>query len=178
MKDFAKTLGSVIITVIISVVATIAVIQVTGDRFLPKTFDSSVAVQVDDNSQVLKSLTDVLQLRQEMMDERRIDSTFLSINDNSLSNVVAVLLKRDGFTNKDNIVNEYLAGRSVYDNLPPPSDGAKPNATTTQESDPIANVQLTKEGSTTVTEGPPTRVVNESQITDTIINGKRYKPVN
>lgn len=179
MKDFMKTLGLAIAIVIVSVVATIAIIQVTGSRFLPKTFDSSVqTAQTDVQGSVsLNSLTDVFQLRQSMMDESRIDSTFLAIDDGPLSNVASVLLKRNGFTTKDDIVNEYLAGRSVYDNLPPP-DGSKPNATTT-ETDPIANVKLVNEGSTTVREGPPTGVGDTSSPSskDTLINGKRYKQI-
>lgn len=178
MKDFVKTLGVVIITVILSVVATIAIIKATGNRFLPKTFDSAaVTAQLDmQSSSELTSLTDVYQLRQNMMDESRIDSTFLAIPDGPLSNVVSVLLKRSGFTTKDDIVNEYVTGRAVYDNLPA-APTVQSDATTTQSD--IANISLTKEGSTTVTEGPPTDVGKESQPTkDTVINGKRYKPVN
>ena len=180
MKEFLKWLAAFIVLVFVSTVATLCAIKYAGNKFLPTTFDSSAAtaqVDVQSYSEQLKSLTDVFQLRQEMMDKSRIDSTFLAIDDGPLSNVVAVLLKRDGVTNKDAIVNEYVSGRAVYDNLPP-SPTVQSNATTTESTD-IANLQLTKEGSTTVTEGPPTDVGGESQPTkDTLINGKRYKPVN
>ena len=180
MKESLKWVAIVIVSAIISTLATLCAIKYAGHKFLPTTFDSSVATaQMDMQScqEQLKSLTDVFQLRQSMMDESRIDSTFLAIDDGPLSNVVSVLLKRNGFTTKDDIVNEYVSGRAVYDNLPP-SPTVQSNATTTESTD-IANLQLIKEGNTTVTEGPPTDVGGESQPTkDTVINGKRYKPVN
>jgi hypothetical protein len=179
MKDFFKWAGAFIAIVILSTVACLAFIKYAGDKFIPHTFDSSVStVQMSDNStEVLTSLTDVFQLRQTMMDNSRIDSTFLAMSDSSLSNVVAVLLKRAGNTTKDAIVNEYLAGRSVYDNLPPAPKVESDPATT---SDPIVSVSLEKVGTTTVMEAPQTRVVEKESPPsnkDTVINGKKYKQV-
>ena len=178
MKDFLKWAGVFIAMVILSTVACLGFIKYAGDKFIPHTFDSSVVTaQVsDNNTQVLASLTDVFQLRQTMMDNSRIDSTFLAMSDSSLSNVVAVLLKRAGSTTKDAIVNEYLAGRSVYDNLPP-APKVEPSSATT--SDPIANISLEKVGTTTVTEAPQTGVVERESppSKDTVINGKKYKQV-
>lgn len=184
MKDFVKWVGVFIALVVLSTLATVGAIKYMGDDILPLTCDSSAVVQMDmTSSNELTSLTDVFQLRQTMMDERRIDSTFLAIDDGTLSNVVAVLLKRAGTTTKDEIVNEYLAGRAVYDNLPPQGSTVQSDATTTQSTtitDPVANISLTKEGSTTVTEGPPTSVGDSKSppSKDTVINGKHYKPVN
>jgi hypothetical protein len=183
MKDFLKWAGVFILLVFLSTLATLAVIKVVGHKILPQTFDSSVVTaQVSDNStKVLTSLTDVFQLRQTMIDENRIDSTFLALPDGVLSNVVSVLLQRGGPVTKDEIVNEYIAGRSVYDNLPPNNTQAptvQSDATTT--TDPIANVSLEKVGSTTVTEAPQSGVGDKESppSKDTVINGKRYKPVN
>ena len=134
--------------------------------------------RMEDNSIELKSLADVFALRQSMIDESRIDSTFLAIDDGPLSNAVAVLLKRGGPVTKDDIVNEYLAGRSVYDNLPPAPKVESDPATTSN--DPLVNLTLQKEGSTTVMEAPPTSAGDKESppSKDTVINGKRYKPVN
>ena len=185
MKDFLKWTAAIIVVAFLSTLATLAVIKVAGHKILPQTFDSSVVTaQVSDNfgyPNELKSLTEVFMLQQEMRDEIRIDSTFLAIPDAALSNVVAVLVKREGKTSKDEIVNEYLAGRAVYDNLPPNTNQApmvQSNATTT--TDPIANVSLEKVGSTTVTEAPPTGVGDSKSppsSRDTLINGRRYKPI-
>jgi hypothetical protein len=181
MKDFFKWTAVFIAMVILSTVACLAFIKYAGDKFIPRTYDSSVStVQVsDNNTPVLNSLTDVFQLRQTMMDDSRIDSTFLAIDDGALSNVVSVLLKRSGSTTKDEIVNEYIAGRAVYDNLPPNTNQAptvQSDATTT---DPILSVSLEKVGTTTVTEAPSTSVGDKESppSKDTVINGKRYKPV-
>lgn len=177
MKDFMKWFGALIVCVILTTVATLAVIKYAGDKVLPRTFDSSVeTAQVMEPSSELNSLVDVFTLRQEMIDENRIDSTFLAIDDGPLSNVVAVLLKRGGPTTKDDIVNEYLAGRSVYDNLPPaPKVESDPATIST---DPLMSITLQKEGTTTVTEAPPTGVGDKESppSKDTVINGKRYKP--
>ena len=176
MKDFLKWFAALIITVFLTTVATLAVIKYAGDKVLPRTFDSSVeTAQVMEPSSELNSLVDVFTLRQEMIDENRIDSTFLAIDDGPLSNVVAVLLKRGGPTTKDEIVNEYLAGRSVYDNLPPAPKVESSPATT---NDPMLSVSLEKVSTTTVTEAPPTSVGDKESppSKDTVINGKRYKP--
>lgn len=179
MKDALKWFAAFVVTVLLTTVATLAAIKYAGNKFLPQTFDSSVSTtQVEDNSFKLNSLVDVFALRQTMIDENRIDSTFLAMNDGPLSNVVAVLLKRGGPITKDDIVNEYLAGRSVYDNLPPAPKVESDPATTSN--DPLLNVTLEKEGSTTVTEAPSTGVGDKESppSKDTVINGKRYKPVN
>lgn len=175
MKDFLKWAGMLIVTVFLTTVATLAVIKYAGEKILPQTFDSSVSIaQVENNSDKLNSLVDVYSLRQTMIDENRIDSTFLAIGDGPLSNVVAVLLKRSGPITKDDIVNEYLAGRSVYDNLPPAPKVESDPATTSE--DPLVNLTLQQEGTTTVTEAPPTDVGDKkSPPSDTVINGKRYK---
>ena len=181
MKETLKWLAAFIVLVFVSTVATLCAIKYVGHKFLPTTFDSSATtaqMDLDMNcTEQLKSLTDVFQLRQEMMDKSRIDSTFLAIDDGPLSNVVAVLLKRDGFTNKDAIVNEYVSGRAVYDNLPP-TPNVQSNETT-KETDPIAEISLVKEGTTSVREGPPTSVgdVNSPPSKDTVINGKHYKQI-
>lgn len=173
MKDFLKWFAALVVTVFLTTVATLAVIKYAGNKVLPQTFDSSVSTaQVSEPSFELNSLVDVFSLRQEMIDENRIDSTFLAMGDGPLSNVVAVLLKRGGPITKDDIVNEYLAGRSVYDNLPP--------APKVESNDPLASLTLQQEGNTTVTEAPSTSVGDKESppSKDTVINGKRYKPVN
>lgn len=179
MKDFLKWFAALVVTVFLTTVATLAVIKYAGSKVLPQTFDSSVSTaQVSEPSFELNSLVDVFNLRQEMIDENRIDSTFLAMNDGPLSNVVAVLLKRGGPITKDDIVNEYLAGRSVYDNLPPAPKVESNPATTSN--DPLASLTLQQEGNTTVTEAPTTSVGDKESppSRDTVINGKRYKPVN
>lgn len=179
MKDALKWFAAFVVTVLLTTVATLAAIKYAGNKILPQTFDSSMSTaQMEDNSFELKSLADVFALRQSMIDESRIDSTFLAMGDGPLSNIVGVLLNRGVPITKDDIVNEYLAGRSVYDNLPPAPKVESNPATTSN--DPLASLTLQQEGNTTVTEAPTTSVGDKESppSRDTVINGKRYKPVN
>jgi hypothetical protein len=119
------------------------------------------------------SIADALELQQKMNAEREIDSLFLAMGKMDMHNVIGVLQNK-GATNirKCDIVSEFRAGREVYENLPAPDSKSDQAQETT--STPIATVSLEKEGTTTVTEAPPTRVDNSA---DTVINGKKYKKV-
>jgi len=174
MKEFWKIALIAIITIALSVLATLAIIKWEGHRFLPQNYDSSVQVtQADINNPVIMSIADALELQQKMNAEREIDSLFLAMGKMDMHNVIGVLQNK-GATNirKCDIVSEFRAGREVYENLPAPDSKSDQAQETT--STPIATVSLEKEGTTTVTEAPPTRVDNSA---DTVINGKKYKKV-
>lgn len=49
-----------------------------------------------------------------------MDETFRNIPEETLRNITSVCLKKDTYITKQDIVNEYLSNRGVYDNLPPP----------------------------------------------------------
>lgn len=177
MKEFGKAAGIAIIAIILAVMATLAIIKWKGERFLPKNYDSSVEVtQADINNPVILSLSDAVDLQKKMKDDMRIDSLFLTMSKVDLNNVIGVLINRGAASMKKvDIINEYAAGRAVYENLP--TQELKSNQTTTQDP-PIAEIKLESQGTTTVTEAPPTRVDNSKQpAKDTIINGKKYKQV-
>ena len=170
-----KIAGIAIIVIILAVLVTLAVIRWKGNHFLPQTYDSSVQVtQADINNPVIMSIADALELQQKMSAEREIDSLFLAMGKADMHNVIGVLQNK-GATNimKVDIVNEFKAGRAVYENLPAPD--SKPNQAT--NSTKIAEITLESTGTTTVTEAPPTRVEEKQSAKDTIINGKKYKQV-
>ena len=173
MKEFGKTAGIMLIAIVLAVLATLAIIKWKGEHFLPKNYDSSVEVtQADINNPVILSLSDAVDLQKKMKDDMRIDSLFLTMSKVDLSNVIGVLINRGAASMKKvDIINEYAAGRAVYENLPAPADQAT-------NSTKIAEITLESTGTTTVTEAPTTRVENSKQpAKDTIINGKKYKPV-
>lgn len=174
MKEFGKIVVLMLIGIVLAVLATIGLIKWEGHRFLPQTYDSSVEVtQADINNPVILSLSDATDLQMKMKDDRRVDSLFLTMSKVDLNNVIGVLINRGiASMKKTDIVNEYDAGRAVYENLPAPD--AKSDKAQETTSTPIATVSLEKEGTTTVTEAPPTRVDNSA---DTVINGKKYKKV-
>ena len=106
--------------------------------------------------------------------EQEIDSLFLAMGKTDMRNVIGVLQNK-GATNimKVDIVNEFKAGREVYENLPA-LDSKSDKA---QDPTKIAEITLENVGTTTVTEAPPTRVEEKQSTKDTIINGKKYKQV-
>jgi len=175
MKEFWKIAFIAIITIALSVLATLAIIKWEGYHFLPQNYDSSVQVtQADINNPVIMSIADALELQQKMNAEQEIDSLFLAMGKTDMRNVIGVLQNK-GATNimKVDIVNEFKAGREVYENLPSP-DSKSDKA---QDPTKIAEMTLENVGTTTVTEAPPTRVEEKQPAKDTIINGKKYKQV-
>ena len=175
MKEFGKIVVLMLVGIVLAVLATMAVIKWEGHRFLPQNYDSSVQVtQADINNPVIMSIADALELQQKMNAEQEIDSLFLAMGKTDMRNVIGVLQNK-GATNimKCDIVNEFKAGREVYENLPSP-DSKSDKA---QDPTKIAEITLENVGTTTVTEAPPTRVEEKQPAKDTIINGKKYKQV-
>ena len=175
MKEFAKITLIAIVIIVLSVLATLAIMKWKGHHFLPQNYDSSVEVtQADINNPVIMSIADALELQQKMNAEQEIDSLFLAMGKTDMRNVIGVLQNK-GATNimKVDIVNEFKAGREVYENLPA-LDSKSDKA---QDPTKIAEITLENVGTTTVTEAPPTRVEEKQSAKDTIINGKKYKQV-
>ena len=175
MKEFGKIVVLMLIGIVLAVLATIGLIKWEGHRFLPQTYDSSVQVtQADINNPIIKTVSDAFELQQKMNAEKEIDSCFLAMGKVDMHNVIGVLQNK-GATNimKCDIVNEFKAGREVYENLP------APDSKSDQAQDPtkVAEITLENVGTTTVTEAPPTRVEEKQPAKDTIINGKKYKQV-
>lgn len=176
MKEFGKYAGWMVITIILAVLATLAIIKWKGERIFPQNYDSSTQVTWKDiNNPIITSVADAFELQQKMIVEKEVDSLFLAMGKTDMHNVIGVL-KNKGVENimKIDIVDEFKAGREVYENLPSPD--SKQNQA--QESTKIAEISLENTATTTVTEAPPTRVEDSKQpAKDTIINGKKYKQV-
>lgn len=85
----------------------------------------------------LMDIAEVLTLKQSMLEKASVDSVFLSMTDDTLKNVVAVLAKdknlKNGFTKKD-IIEEYLRCRRIYDNLPVNTTSANDTSKTVDKS--------------------------------------------
>ena len=175
MKEFAKITLIAIVIIVLSVLATLAIMKWKGHHFLPQNYDSSVEVtQADINNPIIMTVSDAFELQQKMIADRRTDSLFLAMGKTDMHNVIGVLQNK-GAKNimKVDIVNEFTAGRAVYENLP------APDAKSDKAQDPtkIAEITLENVGTTTVTEAPPTRVDEKQSSKDTVINGKKYKQV-
>ena len=86
-------------------------------------YDTSDSVQVAEyvNRVINPSIMDVteaLSLKQQMLEKQSIDSAFVSLSDATIRNVVSVLLKKNSFIHKKDIIDEYRRCQNVYDNLP------------------------------------------------------------
>lgn len=120
----------------------------------------------------LKTTKDVFELQNKLVVNAYVDSVFMSLDQKTLDNVAGVVLNKHHVVTKDDIVHEFIKNRAVYENLP--NNAAPPTTVTkTEESTSIApNIQVVKEGTTTV-EAPQTRVEKPAgSYKDTIIDGK------
>jgi hypothetical protein len=86
-------------------------------------YDTSDSAQVAEyvNHAVNPSIMDIaeaLSLKQQMLEKQSIDSAFVSLSDATIRNVASVLLKKNSFIHKKDIIDEYRRCQNVYDNLP------------------------------------------------------------
>ena len=177
MKKFIAWLCATLAAGIIAIVGSVAVISCENG---PRVLHPAVAVEQVENcldsivNPRLYTCRDVFELQQKLLVNAYIDSVFMSMDQEILNNVSTVVLKKLHVVTKDDIVSEYVKGGDIYNNLPSKSD--PPAATTDtikQLSSPVANIQVVKEGTTTVTEAPPTRVDDKpGNYKDTVIDGK------
>ena len=134
--------------------------------------DSIVQVSIKDVvNPTFYSVDEVMVYRSLDASQKQLDSAFYALPDKIVEKVAGVLVNRDGAACKRSIVLEYNANRGIFDNLPDAPVAESQKSQNTSTSEPIASINLTTEGKTTVTEAPPTRVVSES-VKDTTIDGK------
>lgn len=96
----------------------------------------------------------VMEFRQQLAEDYKLDSVMLSMDDGTLLNVASVCEKKFNKFKRRQLVNEYLSNVNIYKNLP--------NKTTTVMEVPR------------VTPDPPEKLVT-SEYRDTIINGKKHR---
>ena len=137
--------------------------------FLQEESSSETAYQAVEDlvNPSLDCVKDVVDFHNNLTSNMEIDSVFMALPETVIIDVSSVLLKKMSPITKKDIVDEYNRNRAIYDNLP--HQDATPNDSPAEK--PIAEVSLIKEGTTTVTEAPPTRV--ESSYKDTVIDGKQ-----
>lgn len=103
---------------------------VSCDKFGVKSpgdnYDTSDSAQVAEfiNSVVnpqLMSVEEALSLKSNMLEKQSIDSAFLALDNNLISTVTTVLLKKKQTVTKKDILEEYRRCSDVYNNLPKPN---------------------------------------------------------
>ena len=105
--------------------AMIAMVQLSSCDKLPwyggGTYDSVDTCEICKKlvEQNYTDVADVLTSRAFDVQLYKVDSIWLSIPDETLSNVAGVLLNKNISLTKQNIIKEYISSRAVYDNLQP-----------------------------------------------------------
>lgn len=99
-------------------------------------YDTSDSVQIAEYvtsvvNPTMLDVTEALSLKNHMLEAQAIDSAFLSLSDNTIRNVVTVLLKKNTAIHKKDIVEAYRANSNIYDNLPTDPKAASVDKTAT-----------------------------------------------
>jgi hypothetical protein len=100
------------------------------DQFLPEALKNVYA---------FSDITDVIIYKQERSTQNYIDSVFLTMTDQEVANVVAVLKKQQSSFGVSDIVYEYTSNRRIYGSLPdnkkeePDPPVAKPESDSTTQ---------------------------------------------
>lgn len=122
---------------------------------------------------VFSSVDEALVYKSLDADTHKYDEVFSNMDDQTLQKVCEVLLNRHDVCSKKSIVTEFLAHPDVYPFL----DNETPPDTLKTDKKGGFKLELSKEGSTTVTEAPQSRVEDSKHskisIKDTVINGKK-----
>ena len=136
-------------------VATVGIMFLAScDKFGVKSpgdnYDTADSVQVAEYvtsvvNPTMLDVTEALSLKNHMLEAQAIDSAFLSLPDNTIKNVVTVLLKKNSFVRKKDIVEAYRANKSIYDNLPTDTKATTVDKSATD----LGSRQQTKTDSTT-----------------------------
>ena len=101
------------------------------------------AIQAAENPS-FTTVTEVCMFQNKLLEDQTIEEAFMTMPENILVNVATVCLKKDGVVTKKDIITEYNANRSVYDNLPDkPTETAAPDSTPKQ---PTAKEESKPEG--------------------------------
>lgn len=64
-----------------------------------------------------KTVNEVCQYKKRSAEEFYTDSLFIHMPNKVFINVATVVYNRDGILTKDAVINEYIHGKSIYDNL-------------------------------------------------------------
>ena len=124
MKNFFIGLA-----VVLGIIA--AALCFTG-HFKLNTLDEAVNTRLDSTA-VLKAIDaklvptftsadDIVDFRQDILEQKKCDSIFLKMPDKTLFNVASVLIKKNGSCTKKDVVQEFREHSDIYNNLPPEAD--------------------------------------------------------
>lgn len=169
MRNFSKFLRVYLCTLVLVLVAIISLISC--DRFnsgiLKPSVDSVYIAQTVEASTnpSFRSVSDVLNFQSKLIEKYSIDATFRSLPESVITNVATVCLNKRLLVTKDDIIAEYRANQSVYDNLNTEieSDQATPqegnSATATEGQQTPVPLSTSYRYETDTVNGQPTKIL-------------------
>lgn len=123
--------------------------------------------------EVFYSKADVFNYQTELRRQLEEDSIIASLDLETLSNIIDVVLDRDGSISLDALVKEYKVHKQIYDAIG--KDQTPPNEVTSKDQTPTAIEQNSED---TPTASPEEHNKDETyMMIDTTINGKKMKVV-
>lgn len=123
-RNFGKFLG---VYMIILMLAAVGVFTLTSCNNWPSSnpdnYDTADSVTVAQQIEAainpqFTTVQDFVQFRDQVIADLKIDSAFLAMPEQILTNVASVVIKTHGVVTKKAVVEEYRANSAVYDNLP------------------------------------------------------------
>lgn len=169
MRKVNKFLGVYLCTLVLALVSVISF--TSCDRFNGGVSKPSVdsvyiaqTVEASANPSFV-SVPDILNFQSRLIEEYSIDATFRSLPESVITNVATVCLNKRPSVTKNDIITEYRANQSVYDNLNTEikSDQATPqenNSTTvTEEQQTTAPLSTSYRYEVDTVNGQPVRVL-------------------
>ena len=173
MKRKIPILGAFLIALLMAVVG-VTLSSCHGDKpVLP--FGSTETVENNDSvlfAQYISraidpdftSTAEILQFRKCKSENARVDSVFMSMDDETIKNVASVCLKRSPSVKRRDLILEYTKNIDIYAALPRNIEiQDKKNPTPTTEESRVTRVEVPAENTLSIS------------LRDTIIEGKKYR---
>lgn len=179
MKKFLSKFLMVLVAAFVMIAANVTLTSCDKGKamFTPTVESAQVKLCIDSIvNPAFTSATDAISLQNTLNANAYVDSIFMNLPEKTVRDVCSVLLKRRATVTKKDIVNEFVANRQIYENLPKNGAPTADKPDVNKQSETIAKigpVELTNEATTTVKEAPPTRVGYSGSYKDTTINGKK-----
>lgn len=116
---------------------------------------------------------EVISYQAKLIEQCHVDEVFTSLKGNTLRNIATVCLKQDGSAKKQDIVYEYLANQSVYDNLPSSGQPAQESPAPTPDTTDAPPVEITVDKPNPGGEVPPPSTI--TRVESDTMNGVPLK---
>ena len=134
VKKFLEAYLCSLVAMLVTIISLSSCNRLSGDTPQPSTDSTYIAQTVEAYfNPSFASVAEVLNFQNLANEECSIDEVFRSLSENIITNVATVCLNKQMSATKRDIVEEYRANKSVYDNL---ENETAPNQDQPQENNP------------------------------------------